>query len=180
MRAGTVKGQNMEFVIGEQVVHPQHGLGCIKDIKETSILGETVKVYVISTKKMELQIPLDKAGGLGVRKLASPEQADLMLKILRSPAKEDPFTANEGWYERGEELKKKIREGQAEDLAEVVRDLDKNSKVYELNIKEKEILNQAKDLLIQELTAALGGPKSKILEKVDDALKANLKKKVSR
>jgi len=177
VKAGTVKEWGMEFVIGEKVVHPQHGLGVVKDIKETSILGEIVKVYVISTKKMELQIPLDKARTLGVRRVATPEQAEMMLKILRSPAKEEPFTASEGWYERGEELKKKIREGQAEELAEVVRDLDKNSKIYELNIKEKEILTQAKELLVQELAAALGMPKAKVIEKVDDALKANLKKK---
>ena len=170
----------MNFNIGDQVVHPVHGLGCVKDIRETSILGESVKVYVISTKKMELQIPLEKARGLGVRAVATPEQAETMLKIIRSPAKEDPFTANEGWYERGEELKKRIREGEAEDLAEIVRDLDKNSKIYELNIKEKEILIQTKELVIQELTYALGIPKSKVIEKVEDDLKANLKKKVTR
>lgn len=168
------------FSIGESVVHPQHGLGTIKDIKETSILGEQVQVYVISTKKMELQIPIDKARSLGIRKIVTAEQAEGILKILRNPAQEEPFTAIEGWHQRYEDLKKRIREGDAEDLAVIVRDLDKNSRVYELNIKEREILTHAKDLIIQELTQALGVPKSKVTEKVEDALKANLKKRVAK
>lgn len=170
----------MDFNVGENVVHPQHGLGTVKEVRETSVLGETVVVYVIATKKMELQIPVNRAGELGIRRVASADTAETMLKILRSPAKEEPFTASEGWYQRYEQLKQRIREGQAEDLAEIVRDLDKNSKVYELNIKEREILNQAKDLLIQELTAALGISKTKVTERVDDALKANLKKRSPR
>lgn len=170
----------MDFKVGENVVHPQHGLGFIKDIRETEILGEKTTVYLIATRKMELQIPVERARTLGIRRVASAEQADTMLKILRSPAKSEPFTASEGWIERYEELKQRIRNGEAEDLAEVVRDLDKNSKVYELNIREREILTQAKELLIQELTVALGLSKSKVIERVDDALKANLKKKASR
>lgn len=170
----------MKFKVGENVVHPQHGLGFIKDIRDTEILGDKTMVYLIATKKMELQIPVNRAHSLGVRRLASADQADNMLKILRSPAKGEPFTASEGWIERYEELKQRIRNGEAEDLAEVVRDLDKNSKVYELNIKEREILTQAKELLIQELTMALGLSKSKVADRVDDALKANLKKKAIR
>lgn len=170
----------MDFKVGENVVHPQHGLGFIKEIRETEILGEKTTVYLIATRKMELQIPVERARTLGIRRVASAEQADTMLKILRSPAKSEPFTASEGWIERYEELKQRIRNGEAEDLAEVVRDLDKNSKVYELNIREREILTQAKELLIQELTVALGLSKSKVIERVDDALKANLKKKASR
>lgn len=170
----------MDFKVGENVVHPQHGLGSIKEIRETEILGEKTTVYLIATRKMELQIPVERARTLGIRRVASAEQADTMLKILRSPAKSEPFTASEGWIERYEELKQRIRNGEAEDLAEVVRDLDKNSKVYELNIREREILTQAKELLIQELTMALGLSKSKVAERVDDALKANLKKKAPR
>jgi CarD family transcriptional regulator len=170
----------MDFNVGENVVHPQHGLGSVKEIRETSVLGETVTVYVIATKKMELQIPVNRARELGIRRVATADQAETMLKILRSPAKEEPFTSSEGWYQRYEELKQRIREGQAEDLAEIVRDLDKNSKVYELNIKEREILTQAKDLLIQELTSALAISKTKVTERVDDALRANLKKRAPR
>lgn len=168
------------FSVGESVIHPQHGLGTIKEIRETSILGETATVYVITTRKMELQIPMEKARSIGVRRVANAEQAENMLKILRSPAKEEPFTASEGWYERYELLKRRIKEGEPEDLAEIVRDLDKNSKIYELNIKEREVLTQAKDLLIQEITASLGISKAKATERVDDALKANLKKRPPR
>ena len=170
----------MDFKVGESVIHPQHGLGTIREVRETSVLGEQVTVYVITTKKMELQIPVEKARGLGIRPVATAEQAEIMLKILRSPAKSEPFTASEGWHQRYEELKQKIREGTPEDLAEIVRDLDKNAKVYEPNIKEREILTQAKELVVQELSAALTLSKTKILEKVDDALKANLKKRVDR
>ncbi|RMH58098.1 MAG: hypothetical protein D6679_05500 [Candidatus Hydrogenedentota bacterium] len=168
-----------QFKIGDNVVHPQHGLGTVKDIRETSVLGETVRVYVISTKKMELQIPIEKASELGVRHVVSKERAEVMLKILRSPAKESPFTSSEGWLERYEDLKRRIREGEGEDLAELVRDLDKNAKVYEPNVKEREILKHAKNLIIQELTLALNLPKAQVTRKVEDALKANIKKRVA-
>lgn len=170
----------MDFKVGQSVIHPQHGLGEIREVRETSVLGEQVTVYVITTRKMELQIPVEKARGLGIRPVATPEQADIMLKILRSPAKSEPFTASEGWHQRYEDLKQKIREGSPEDLAEIVRDLDKNAKVYEPNIKEREILTQARDLIVQELAAALVISKTKVFEKVDDALKANLKKRAAR
>ncbi|MBL4889999.1 MAG: hypothetical protein JKX97_08290 [Candidatus Lindowbacteria bacterium] len=168
------------FNIGDNVVHPQHGLGEVTDIKETEVLGETLKVFVIATKKMEVQIPVDKARDLGVRPVVDAERAEIILKILRSAVKEEPFTSSEGWYDRYEELKTRIREGEAEDLAEIVRDLDKNSKIYELNIKEREILSHAKDLIIQELTLALGEAKAKIGRRVEDALKANIKKRAGK
>lgn len=168
------------FNVGDSVVHPQHGLGTVQDVRDTTVLGEIVRVYVIATKKMELQIPIEKARTLGIRPVATAERAENVLKILRSPVQEEPFTASEGWDDRYEELKRRIREGDAEDLAEIVRDLDKNSKIYELNIKEREILTHAKDLVIQELTVALGDSKTKVTRKVDDALKANLKKRPAR
>lgn len=165
---------------GDRVVHPQHGLGTVEEIKETEVLGETVRVYVIKTKKMDLQIPVDNADDLGIRPIVDADDADILLKILRAPAKEEPFTATEGWQARYDALKRRIREGTADDLAEIVRDLDKNSKIYELNIREREVLTLARDLLIQELTVALDLPKSQVTKKVNEALKANVKKRAAR
>ena len=62
-------------------------------------------------------------------------------------------------------------------ICEIVRDLAKNDKIYEINIKEREILVQAKDLLIQELVQAIGQSKTRVGDRLDEALKANVRRK---
>lgn len=167
------------FQPGDYCVHPLQGLAKVREVKTTEILGEAVEVYVLETsRKIEVMVPVSKAKELGLRPIVTPEEAEEVMKILRSPAKEEPFTSAEGWHRRYEELKERIRTGSAYDLAEIVRDLAKNDKVYEINIKEREILTQAKDLLLQELQQALGLSKTKTAEKVEEALKANVRRKV--
>lgn len=167
------------FQTGEHVVHPLQGIGTVKEIRETDALGEKVQVYVIETTKgMEIMIPVQKARDVGIRKIVSGEGVERIFKILRSPAREEPFTASEGWHDRFVALKNRMREGTAETLAEIVRDLSKNSKVYELNVKEQEILKSARDLLVQEVMLAAGLSKTKAADRVDEALKANVRKKV--
>ncbi len=166
------------FPAGAFCVHPLQGLSKVREIKSTEILGDAVEVYVLETsRKIEVMVPVSKAGELGLRAIVDAEGAEEVFKILRSPAKEEPFTAAEGWHRRYEDLKQRIRVGSAQDLAEIVRDLAKNDKVYEINIKEREILNQAKDLLLQELVVAMGMSKTKIGDRIDEALKANVRRK---
>ena len=168
------------FQPGEHVVHPLQGIGTVKETRQTTVLGERVEVYVIETTKgMEIMIPVEKVRDVGIRKIVSGDDVEKILKILRSPTREEPFTAAEGWYERYETLKNRMRTGTAETLAEIVRDLSKNAKVYELNVKEHEILKSARDLLVQEITLAGGISKTKAAERIDDSLKANVRKKVA-
>lgn len=165
------------FNVGDHVVNPLKGVGTINEVKEIEVLGEKTQVYVINTAKMDLQVPVDKAKSLGWRPIISKEKVENIFKIIRSPSKMEPFTSLENWNERYEELKEKIKRGSTKQLAEVVRDLTKNSKVYELNIKEREILQQSKESLVQELILASGLSKTRVGDKIDEALKANVKKK---
>lgn len=163
------------FAAGDHVVHPLQGIGTVKEIRETTVLGEKVAALVIQTVKgMEIMIPVEKAGDVGIRRIVSSEGVDRIFKVLRSAPREEPFTASEGWYERFEMLKNRMRTGTSETLAEIVRDLSKNSRVYELNVKEQEILKSAKDLLVQEITLAGKMSKTAAGEKIDEALKANV------
>lgn len=169
----------MEFSVGDHVVHPLQGIGTVQEIRETTVLGERLEAYVIrTTKGMEIVIPVEKAAEVGLRPIARADDVERILRILRSPSHEEPFTSAEGWFQRFEDLKNRLRAGDAETLAETVRDLAKNAKVYELNVKEQEILRSAKELLVHEIALAAGISRAKAAEKVEDALKANVRKKV--
>jgi len=109
------------FNIGDQVVHPQHGVGEVVKLEDRAFgSGVTRRYYEVSipSEASTLWVPLDPPG-YGLRKLAERSEIELCRAVLAShpePFDDDPRT-------RQASLIKRLKQGTIREQCEVVRDL---------------------------------------------------------
>jgi len=111
----------MMFNIGDQVIHPQHGVGEVVKLEDRAFgSGVTRRYYEVSIPSTgsTLWVPLDPTG-YGLRKLAERSEIELCRAILAShpePFTDDPRT-------RQTSLINRLKQGTIREQCEVVRDL---------------------------------------------------------
>jgi len=109
----------MSFKVGDQVIHPRHGLGQVTNLAVKQFVeGEKRPFYEISFPGSTLWVPLNLATS-GVRKLSAKTEIASCRRVLKAPAEplKDDFRL------RQLELNDHIKEGTLTARCEVVRDL---------------------------------------------------------
>ena len=63
----------LNFVVGDYVVYPKHGVGRVIELQSSEIAGMKLELYVLrfEKEKMTLRVPTNKAESVGMRKLSS-------------------------------------------------------------------------------------------------------------
>src|SRR5258708_21658845 len=98
---------------------------------------------------MTLRWPVAKARTAGLRKLATRKQFDEALAVLRGRAR----IKRTMWSRRAQEYEAKINSGDPLAIAEVVRDLHRNSGQPDQSFSERQIYEAALDRLQARLGA---------------------------
>jgi CarD family transcriptional regulator len=164
------KGPPVEFRAGDHVVYPTHGVGQVQGIEEMPVAGMSLKVIIVTFEenRMTLRVPVGKAASSGLRKLASGEQMQEALEVLRGRAR----IKRTMWSRRAQEYEAKINSGDPIAIAEVVRDLHRNAGQPDQSFSERQIYEQALDRLAAELAAIDRTDKAAASEKLQTFLKA--------
>jgi CarD family transcriptional regulator len=146
------------FVEGDHVVYPTHGVGKIERIAIEDIAGHRLELIHITFEenRMTLRVPVTKARTAGLRKLATRKMFDEAMVVLRGR----PRIKRTMWSRRAQEYEAKINSGDPLAIAEVVRDLHRNSGQPDQSFSERQIYESAMDRLAAELAA---------LERIDKA-----------
>lgn len=111
----------MMFNIGDQVVHPQHGVGQVVKLEDRQFgSGVTRRYYEVSIKGAgsTLWVPLDPPS-FGLRKLAEHRDINDCRKVLSSR----PTPLTDDARSRQSNLAERLKEGTIRVQCEVVRDL---------------------------------------------------------
>lgn len=139
------------FATGDLVVYPTHGVGEITAIEMQEIAGYTLNVFVVTFAKdrMTLRVPLGKAKISGLRKLSSRKEMDAALAKLRGRSR----AKRTMWSRRAQEYQAKIASGDPASIAEVVRDLFRNTGQPEQSYSERQIYQAALDRFVREYAA---------------------------
>ncbi|WP_324825909.1 CarD family transcriptional regulator [Sinanaerobacter sp. ZZT-01] len=137
------------FTIGEKIVYPMHGAGVIETIEEKKILGESRRYYILklSCSDIKIMIPVDATDEIGVRAVVSEEKLSCVFEILNS--KSSVMSTN--WNRRYRENMEKLKTGEIEEVAEVVRDLTRCERDKKLSTGEKKMLINANQILVSEI-----------------------------
>jgi len=149
---------NNDFLTGDFVVYPSHGVGRILSLETQQIAGYDLKVFVISFEKdrMTLRLPIGKARSAGLRRLSTPSEMKAALAKLRGRTR----AKRTMWSRRAQEYEAKINSGDPASIAEVVRDLYRNAGQADQSYSERQIFQAAMDRLVREFAA---------VEKIDEA-----------
>ena len=139
------------FVDGDFVVYPTHGVGKVEKIAVEEIAGHKLELIHITFEenRMTLRVPVAKARTAGLRKLATRKLFDEALAVLKGRAR----IKRTMWSRRAQEYEAKINSGDPIAIAEVVRDLHRNSGQPDQSFSERQIYEAALDRLAAELAA---------------------------
>jgi len=152
------------YNIKDYVVYPKHGVGKIISIDKAKIGSIDITFYkvFIEKEKLTLSIPLNQQSHL--RHVSSINQINKAITILKSK----PKIKRTMWSRRAQEYEQKINSGKLYQLAEVVKDLNKQTDVIaEQSYSERQLFEKAYERLKSEFEVVLG-EKAKI--KMDKAL----------
>ena len=156
------------FSSGDFVVYPTHGVGKILGVEEHTIAGDTLELFVIDFEqdRMKLRVPVEKAKLSGLRRLSSRDRLKTAMNILKG----EPRVKRTMWSRRAQEYEAKINSGDPVSIAEVVRDLFRNSDQHEQSYSERQIYQSALDRLAREFAAVDKVSEEKAVQKLESVL----------
>jgi len=136
----------MQFKVGDQVIHPRHGLGHVTNLAiKQFVEGEKRPFYEISFPGSTLWVPLNVSTS-GIRKLTGKSEVVRCRKLLPGPA----TPLNDDPRLRQTELVEHLKEGTLTAHCEVVRDLTAYGWQKSLSGAMATFLKQTLDVLCQE------------------------------
>ena len=143
-----------KFKIGDQVVYPQHGVATIQKIEDKEVLGEKQMYLVLELDEgdLTLMVPAASVEEVGIRDLIGKEQVEEVLKVLRKGRVTD---GADNWSRRFKANSEKLKSGDIQLVAEVVRNLSIRDRQKGLSTGERRMLNRARKILAGEIAVAM-------------------------
>jgi CarD family transcriptional regulator len=155
------------YKIKDHVIYPKHGVGQIVAV-ETSVIAEIEMTYYkiqVTKDKLVLTIPVNQQGNL--RPISSVNQINKAISILKGK----PKIRRTMWSRRAQEYDQKINSGEIYQIAEVVRDLNKNTEIpVDQSYSERQLFEKAYDRLLGEVAIGMNISNEDAKKKLDKAL----------
>ena len=155
------------YNINDFVVYPKDGVGKIVSVEKALIGGIESQNYKIEIlkDKLTLQLPINKQSLL--RPICSTHQINKCISILKTK----PKVKRTMWSRRAQEYEQKINSGKIYELAEVVRDLNKNTNtIADQSYSERLLFEKAYDRLESEFEVVLKISQEDVKKKMVKAL----------
>lgn len=144
----------MGYSVGDTVVYPHHGAGVVESTQQRELDGQTCDYLVLRMTygDLTLLVPAERCHEVGVRDVVSAEEVEQVLTVLGDTRGERKGS----WSRRFKENFEKLRSGDVFQVAEVVRNLTVRGADGGLSAGERRMLVNAKQLLLSELSVAVG------------------------
>ena len=155
------------YNVNDFVVYPKHGVGKIINVEKAVIGDIDINFYkiLIERDKVTLTIPINQQSNL--RPICSTHQINKCISILKSK----PKIKRTMWSRRAQEYEHKINSGKIYELAEVVKDLNKNTNtIADQSYSERQLFEKAYDRLEAEFKVVLSMSDEDVKKKMNKAL----------
>jgi RNA polymerase-interacting CarD/CdnL/TRCF family regulator len=143
----------LQLVVGDRVVYPKQGVCRVSSIETKEVAGQ--RLTFVTMKREEdgavVMVPEPKVRSIGLRKVASSKEVTAIFDFLRS----DSDKATLDWKQRARANLDRMVTGGLMGLAEVVKGLQVLSELRPLPAKERELYDNARHLLVAEISASL-------------------------
>ncbi len=155
------------YNLKDYVVYPKHGVGKIVAVEKANIGQIDINFYkiFIEKEKLTLTVPINQQSKL--RPISSVNQINKCIAILKTK----PKIKRTMWSRRAQEYDQKINSGKIYELAEVVKDLNKNTDIIaDQSYSERQLFEKAYERLKSEFEAVLKVSPEDVQKKMDKAL----------
>ena len=163
----------LDFKVGDKVVYPNHGVGVIEQVAKRAIGDIESRFYclrIISTDSM-VMVPVGNTDTVGLRKILTRRQITKVIKTL----KDGEVTTYDDWKGRFQANSEKMRTGDVQAVAEVLKSLTMLNEIKPLSYRERKMLDRARFLLVSELAEAGGKTPDDVETQIDTALETCIK-----
>lgn len=137
------------FKVGDYVVCPGHGVGQVLGA-ENKDKNSYYSIKLISSG-MKMMIPVDSKDG--IRELVSENEVNDVFRLLEDHS---VTVDNSTWNRRYRDYVGKLKTGSLLEIADVLRSLLLLKVSKKLSFGEKKMLEQCRDLLVQEIALSQG------------------------
>ena len=155
------------YNLKDYVVYPKHGVGKITAIEKATIGEIDIQFYkiLVEKEKLTLTVPINQQSKL--RPIATVNQINKCISILKTK----PKIKRTMWSRRAQEYDQKINSGKIYELAEVVKDLNKNTDIIaDQSYSERQLFEKAYERLKSEFEVVLKSSPVDVQKKMDKAL----------
>ena len=155
------------YNLKDYVVYAKHGVGKITAIEKATVGEIELQFYkiFIEKEKLTLTVPINQQSKL--RHISSINQINKCISILKTK----PKIKRTMWSRRAQEYDQKINSGKIYELAEVVKDLNKNTDIIaDQSYSERQLFEKAYERLKSEFEAVLKTNPEDVQKKMDKAL----------
>ena len=155
------------YNLKDHVVYPKHGVGKITAIEKATVGEIEIQFYkiFIEKEKLTLTVPINQQSKL--RHISSINQINKCISILKTK----PKIKRTMWSRRAQEYDQKINSGKIYELAEVVKDLNKNTDIIaDQSYSERQLFEKAYERLKSEFESVLKVSPEDVQKKMDKAL----------
>jgi CarD family transcriptional regulator len=155
------------YNLKDYVVYPKHGVGKITSVEKATIGEIDIHFYkiFIEKEKLTLTVPINQQSKL--RPISSINQINKCISILKTK----PKIKRTMWSRRAQEYDQKINSGKIYELAEVVKDLNKNTDIIaDQSYSERQLFEKAYERLKSEFEAVMQTTPEEVQKKMDKAL----------
>ena len=144
--------EKRKYNIKDFVVYPKHGVGKIIAVEKAKIGQIEIHFYkiFIEKEKLTLTVPINQQ--INLRPISTINQINKCISILKSK----PKIKRTMWSRRAQEYDQKINSGKIYELAEVVKDLNKNTDIIaDQSYSERQLFEKAYERLKSEFKAVM-------------------------
>ncbi len=156
------------YQVGDRILYPMHGAGIIRSIEKREILGSVKDYYILHVPcgDMNVMIPVDNCDAIGVRPVVSKTEIDQAIEILKQESTK--MTGN--WNKRYRENMEKIKTGNIELVAGIVRNLTRVDRENRLSAGEKKMLSNVRKILQSEIMLVCDIEEDEARAMIEDAI----------
>ena len=153
---------------GDRILYPMHGAGIIRKIEKREILGSVKDYYILHVPcgDMQVMIPVDNCDSIGVRPIVSEKEIEAAVEVL----KQDSTRMTGNWNKRYRENMEKIKTGDIEQVAEIVRNLTRIDRENRLSAGEKKMLTNVRKILQSEIMLVRNIDEDEARKIIEDAI----------
>ena len=166
----------MKFEKGETVVEPTIGICSVIGMKRMQVDGKPMTMYIFQAQNAQVLVPEEQVEKRGIRRPMTRDEVKRVLAALKQPASPNRSDARLQYVNYREIMKS----GDPHKITRLLRDLYILDQNDDLKGKEKEIMDQAKKFLCDEISFVREASKTQVMETVNEALRQMYKKKVQR
>lgn len=166
----------MKFKKGETVVEPSIGICTVVGMNRKKVDGQDMTMYIFDAQNATVYVPAEQVERRGIRRPMTREDVKRVLLQLKQPAAPNRSDARLQYVNYREVMKS----GDPAKITKLLRDLYILDQADDLKGKEKEIMEQAKKFLCDEISFVREASKTQVMETINESLRQMYKRKMAK